>query len=113
MEVWTALIGGIIIGWLIEWVIDWQYWRRGLDSLYAAEAKLRDALAKSEAEKAAVLTASAQCATQLDDLRSRLETLTRTESGARRSLEAALRETAQLKEQLAVVQGAQPVAAGT
>ena len=43
MEVWTALIGGIIIGWLIEWVIDWQYWRRGLDSLYAAEAKLLDA----------------------------------------------------------------------
>jgi len=112
MEVWTALIGGIIIGWLIEWVIDWQYWRRGLDSLYAAEAELRDALAKSEKEKDAALAASAQCAAQLDDLRSRLETLTRTESGARRSLEAALRETARLKEQLAVVQGAQPVATG-
>jgi len=112
MEVWTALIGGIIIGWLIEWLIDWQYWRRGLDGLYAAEAGLRDALEKSETERAAALDVAAAYAAQLDDLRSRLETLTRTESGARRSLETALRETARLKEQLAAAQGAQPGATG-
>ncbi len=64
MEVWTALIGGIIIGWLIRMGDRLAILAARLDSLYAAEAKLRDALAKSEAEKAAVLTASAQCATQ-------------------------------------------------
>ena len=104
MEVWIALVGGIIIGWLVEWTIDWQYWRRGLDSLYRTEAELRAALDRSEAEKAAMLAASAECEAQLSDLRSRLETLTRTESGARRSLEAALNENARLKEQLAAVQ---------
>ncbi|TAK10918.1 MAG: hypothetical protein EPO32_14020 [Anaerolineae bacterium] len=28
MNIWTALILGILIGWLVEWVIDWLYWRR-------------------------------------------------------------------------------------
>lgn len=106
MEVWIALIGGIIIGWLVEWVIDWQYWRRGLPGFYANEAELRAALAKSETDKAVAIAASAQCAAQLSDLRSRLDTLTRTESGARRSLEAALRDNAHLKERLSAAQGA-------
>lgn len=28
MNIWIALVLGILIGWLIEWVIDWFYWRR-------------------------------------------------------------------------------------
>ncbi len=104
MEVWIALVGGIIIGWLIEWLIDWQYWRRGLPALYANEERLRAALAQSEKEKNAALAASAAYSAQLDVLRSRHETWARTESGARRSLETTLRENAQLKEQLASMQ---------
>lgn len=100
MEVWLALITGIIIGWLVEWLIDWRYWRRGLEGLYQTQVDLRAALDRSEAEKAEALAASAALETQLNELRGRLETLSRTESGARRSLETALRENAQLKEQL-------------
>lgn len=28
MNIWIALVLGILIGWLVEWVIDWFYWRR-------------------------------------------------------------------------------------
>lgn len=41
MNVWIALIGGIMLGWLIEWVIDWVYWRRGAEAFYIAERDLR------------------------------------------------------------------------
>ncbi len=41
MEVWTALIGGIIIGWLIRMGDRLAILAARLDSLYAAEAKLR------------------------------------------------------------------------
>lgn len=27
MNIWAALVLGILIGWLVEWVIDWVYWR--------------------------------------------------------------------------------------
>lgn len=40
MNIWTALILGILIGWLIEWVIDWLYWRRRTGSS-AEIARLR------------------------------------------------------------------------
>jgi len=106
MEVWIALIAGIIIGWLVEWLIDWQYWRRGLKGLYQTQADIRAALERSKAEKAEALAASAALEAQFNEQRSRLETLSRTESGARRSLEAALRENTQLKEQLTSAQDA-------
>lgn len=111
MEVWIALIAGLIIGWLVEWVIDWRYWRRGLAGLYQAEAELRTSLERSESEKAEALAASAALEAQVNELRNRLDTLARTESGARRSLEAALRESAQLKEQLSNIQNARRPAA--
>jgi hypothetical protein len=41
MEIWVALVGGLILGWLAEWVIDWFYWRRGVEAFYATEAELR------------------------------------------------------------------------
>jgi hypothetical protein len=45
MNVWVALIGGIILGWLIEWLIDWYYWRRGAEAFYTMERDLRTELA--------------------------------------------------------------------
>ena len=50
MEIWIALVGGIVIGWIVEWVIDWLYWRRGVESFYATEAELRSEIAKLKAE---------------------------------------------------------------
>ena len=41
MEIWVALVGGIMIGWVLEWVVDWVYWRRGVEAFYATEAELR------------------------------------------------------------------------
>lgn len=41
MDIWVALIGGLIIGWVAEWVIDWVYWRRGVEAFYTTEAELR------------------------------------------------------------------------
>ncbi len=40
MQIWVALVGGLIIGWVAEWVIDWLYWRRGVEAFYATEAEL-------------------------------------------------------------------------
>lgn len=45
MNVWIALIGGIILGWLVEWIIDWLYWRRGAQAFYTMEHELRQELA--------------------------------------------------------------------
>jgi hypothetical protein len=45
MEVWIALLAGIIIGWLLEWIIDWLYWRRGIPAFYTTERELRHDLA--------------------------------------------------------------------
>ena len=50
MEIWVALVGGIIIGWVVEWVVDWLYWRRGVEAFYATEAELRSQVAKLSAE---------------------------------------------------------------
>ncbi len=45
MNIWVALIGGIILGWLVEWIIDWLYWRRGAEAFYQMEHELRQELA--------------------------------------------------------------------
>jgi hypothetical protein len=50
MEIWVALVGGIIIGWVLEWVVDWLYWRRGVEAFYATEAELRTQVAALSAE---------------------------------------------------------------
>lgn len=50
MEIWVALVGGLIIGWVLEWVIDWFYWRRGVESFYATEAELRAQIEELTAE---------------------------------------------------------------
>lgn len=50
MEIWVALVGGLILGWLAEWIIDWYYWRRGIEALYATEAELRRQVASLAAE---------------------------------------------------------------
>lgn len=52
MNVWVALVGGIILGWLIEWVIDWYYWRRGAEAFYLMERDLRAELAVTRQELA-------------------------------------------------------------
>ena len=41
MEIWVALVGGLILGWVAEWVVDWFYWRRGVEAFYATERELR------------------------------------------------------------------------
>ncbi len=56
MDIWIALIAGIIIGWLAEWIIDWYFWRRGIEAFYATEADLRRQLQIAE-QKIALLTA--------------------------------------------------------
>ena len=50
MEIWVALVGGIIIGWVLEWVVDWVYWRHGVEAFYATEAELRSQLETLTAE---------------------------------------------------------------
>jgi hypothetical protein len=50
MEIWVALVGGLVVGWLLEWVLDWVFWRRGVESFYATEADLRSQVAKLSAE---------------------------------------------------------------
>jgi hypothetical protein len=50
MEIWVALVGGIIIGWVVEWVVDWLYWRRGVEAFYATEAELRSQVSSLTAE---------------------------------------------------------------
>ena len=50
MEIWVALLGGVIIGWVAEWVIDWYYWRRGVEAFYASEAELRRQVSSLAAE---------------------------------------------------------------
>jgi hypothetical protein len=50
MEIWVALVAGLIIGWVAEWVIDWLYWRRGVEGFYATEAELRRQVASLAAE---------------------------------------------------------------
>lgn len=65
MEIWVALVGGVILGWLLEWVIDWLYWRRGVEAFYATEAELRRELAVAQ-------TALAEAAAENERLRGRL-----------------------------------------
>jgi hypothetical protein len=48
MEIWIALVGGIILGWVLEWIIDWVFWRRGVEQFYATEADLRRQLAEAQ-----------------------------------------------------------------
>lgn len=50
MEIWVALVGGLILGWVAEWVVDWLYWRRGVEAFYATEAELRRQVASLAAE---------------------------------------------------------------
>jgi hypothetical protein len=50
MDIWVALVGGIIIGWVAEWVLDWFYWRRGVEAFYATEAELRSQVSSLTAE---------------------------------------------------------------
>jgi hypothetical protein len=50
MEIWVALVGGLILGWAAEWVVDWVYWRRGVEAFYATEAELRRQVASLAAE---------------------------------------------------------------
>jgi hypothetical protein len=50
MEIWVALIGGLILGWVAEWLVDWFYWRRGVEAFYATEAELRRQVASLAAE---------------------------------------------------------------
>jgi hypothetical protein len=50
MEIWIALLGGLILGWVLEWLVDWFYWRRGVESFYATEAELRAQVAALTAE---------------------------------------------------------------
>ena len=50
MEIWVALVGGLILGWVAEWVIDWLYWRRGVEAFYATEAELRRQVTSLAAE---------------------------------------------------------------
>lgn len=52
MNLWLALIGGVIIGWLIEWVVDWYYWRRGVAEWYALEGALRREIQELREENA-------------------------------------------------------------
>ncbi len=52
MNVWIALIGGIILGWLVEWIIDWFYWRRGAQAFYTMEHELRQELAAARRQLA-------------------------------------------------------------
>ena len=83
MEIWIALVGGIIIGWVVEWIIDWLYWRRGLGAFYANEEALR---AEVAARTANVLVANdnAQSArTEADAWRRRYESLATTEKQLR------------------------------
>lgn len=54
MEIWIALVGGIILGWVLEWIIDWVFWRRGVEQFYATEADLRRQLADTQARLAEV-----------------------------------------------------------
>ncbi len=49
MEIWIALVGGVILGWVLEWIIDWVFWRRGVEGFYATEADLRRRLAAANA----------------------------------------------------------------
>lgn len=49
MEIWIALVGGLILGWVLEWIIDWVFWRRGVEQFYATEADLRRQLAEAHA----------------------------------------------------------------
>ena len=41
MEIWVALVGGLILGWVAEWLVDWFYWRRGVEAFYTTERELR------------------------------------------------------------------------
>ena len=50
MEIWVALVGGLILGWVAEWVVDGFYWRRGVEAFYATEAELRRQVASLAAE---------------------------------------------------------------
>lgn len=55
MNIWTALVLGLLVGWLAEWVLDWFYWRRrfaaqekSLQEAQAAEAAARQHAAQME-----------------------------------------------------------------
>ena len=53
LQVWLALIGGLILGWLIEWIIDWQFWRRNIAELRQENQLLRRQLAETQAQLSA------------------------------------------------------------
>jgi len=57
MNIWIALLGGIILGWVIEWIIDWLFWRRGIAGFYATEGQLRNELAIAQQQRSEAVDA--------------------------------------------------------
>ncbi len=57
MNIWIALLGGIILGWVIEWIIDWLFWRRGIAGFYATESQLRNELAIAQQQRSEAVDA--------------------------------------------------------
>lgn len=73
MNVWVALVLGLLLGWLVEFLIDYFYWRpRRLCPDDTAQA-MRGQVGRLEAEKStARLTVDAQRA-QIDELRASVQ----------------------------------------
>lgn len=84
MNVWQALIIGLLAGWLIEWVIDWVYWRprraaasAELDAVIAQRDRLRgelDAARRDAAQLPQLRDALAACRADGERLTSELKT---------------------------------------
>lgn len=83
MEIWIALVGGIMIGWVVEWIIDWLYWRRGLGAFYANEEALRAEAAASAVGLRAANDAAQSARADADGWRRRYESLAMTEKQLR------------------------------